>query len=117
MRMLRNRRFSASPTDFLILKQIPTEETIVKNNFINSLSLNEKNIFFLNTYGSLYSINLKSKRVNWFLNLNQSLDVNPSNIFLGRLFIRDTSILVFDVILRLNQSIRRLPHCSSNQLK
>ena len=66
-----------------ILKQIPTEETIVKNNFINSLSLNEKNIFFLNTYGSLYSINLKSKRVNWFLNLNQSLDVNPSNIFYG----------------------------------
>tara|TARA_B100000941_G_scaffold123587_1_gene87305 strand:- start:1616 stop:2941 length:1326 start_codon:yes stop_codon:yes gene_type:complete len=66
-----------------ILKKIPTEETIVKNNFINSLSLNEKNIFFLNTYGSLYSINLKSKRVNWFLNLNQSLDVNPSNIFYG----------------------------------
>ena len=66
-----------------ILKQIPTEETIVKNNFINSLSLNEKNIFFLNTYGSLYSINIKSKRVNWFLNLNQSLDVNPSNIFYG----------------------------------
>ena len=37
----------------------------------------------MNTYGSLYSINLKSKRVNWFLNLNQSLDVNPSNIFYG----------------------------------
>ncbi len=66
-----------------ILKQIPTEETIVKNNFINSLSLNEKNVFFLNTYGSLYSINIKSKRVNWFVNLNQSLDVNPSNIFYG----------------------------------
>jgi len=66
-----------------ILKQIPTEETIVKNNFINSLSLNENNIFFLNTYGSLYSINIKSMRVNWFLNLNQSLDVNPSNIFYG----------------------------------
>ncbi len=66
-----------------ILKQIPTEETIVKNNFINSLSLNKENIFFLNTYGSLYSINIKSKRVNWYLNLNQSLDVNPSNIFYG----------------------------------
>ncbi len=66
-----------------ILKQIPTEETIVKNNFINSLSLNKENIFFLNTYGSLYSIDIKSKRVNWYLNLNQSLDVNPSNIFYG----------------------------------
>ncbi len=66
-----------------ILKKIPTEETIVKNNFINSLSLDEKNIFFLNTYGSLYSVNIKSKRVNWFINLNQSLDVNPNNIFYG----------------------------------
>ena len=56
-----------------ILKQIPTEETIVKNNFINSLSLNEKNLFFLNTYGSLYSINIKSKRVNWYLNLKSKL--------------------------------------------
>ena len=66
-----------------ILKQIPTEETIVKNNFINSLSLDEKNIFFLNTYGSLYSIDIKSKRINWFINLNQSLDVNPNNMFNG----------------------------------
>ena len=66
-----------------ILKQIPTEETMVKNNFINSLSLDRKNIFFLNTYGSLYSININSKRINWYLNLNQSLDVNPNNIFYG----------------------------------
>ena len=65
------------------MKQIPTEETIVKNNFINSLSLDEKNIFFLNTYGSLYSVDIKSKRINWFINLNQSLDVNPNNMFNG----------------------------------
>ena len=63
------------------MKQIPTEETIVKNNFINSLSLDEKNIFFLNTYGSLYSVDIKSKRVNWFINLNQSNDLNPINLF------------------------------------
>ena len=63
-----------------ILKQIPTEETIVKNNFINSLSLDEKNIFFLNTYGTLYSVDIKSKRINWFINLNQSLDINPNNM-------------------------------------
>ena len=66
-----------------ILKQIPTEETMVKNKFINSLSLDRKNIFFLNTYGSLYSININSKRINWYLNLNQSLDVNTNNIFYG----------------------------------
>ena len=39
-----------------ILKSIPTEETILKNNFINNLSIHKKNTYFLNTYGSLYSI-------------------------------------------------------------
>ena len=26
---------------------------------------------------------IKSMKINWFLNLNQSLDFNPSNLFLG----------------------------------
>ena len=43
-----------------IVKQIPTEETIVKNQFINNLSLNQESIFFINTFGSLYSINKKN---------------------------------------------------------
>ena len=62
---------------------IPTEETLVKNNFINNLSANDNLILFLNTYGSLYAINRKTMKVIWFLNLNQSLDLNPSNLFLG----------------------------------
>ena len=65
-----------------LIKFIPTEETIVKNNFINNLSIDDKNnLFFLNTYGSLYSIDAKNMKINWFLNLNQSTDVNPSNLF------------------------------------
>ena len=56
------------------LKLIPTEETIVKNQFKNNLSLDEKTLFFLNTYGSLYSIDNESMKINWFINLNQSLD-------------------------------------------
>ena len=43
----------------------------------------KKIYFFLNTYGSLYSVDIKSKRINWFINLNQSLDVNPNNMFNG----------------------------------
>ena len=62
------------------LKIIPTEETTIKNNFINSIAVNENSIFYLNTYGSLYSINYNGK-INWFINLNQSLDLNPSNLF------------------------------------
>ena len=34
-----------------ILKMITTEETIIKNKFINNISLINDNTFFLNTYG------------------------------------------------------------------
>jgi len=65
-----------------LIKFIPTEETIVKNKFINNLSIDDKNnLFFLNTYGSLYSIGAKNMKINWFLNLNQSANINPSNLF------------------------------------
>ena len=66
-----------------ILKMIPTEETIIKNKFINNISLINDNTFFLNTYGSLYSINNNNMKIIWFLNLNQSLDLNPSSLFFG----------------------------------
>tara|TARA_B100001057_G_scaffold21046_2_gene19490 strand:- start:5550 stop:6872 length:1323 start_codon:yes stop_codon:yes gene_type:complete len=65
------------------IKLIPTEETSIQNQFINNLSLNDNSVIFLNTYGSLYSINLDSLRINWFINLNQSFDLNPSNLFDG----------------------------------
>jgi len=65
-----------------LIKFIPTEETIIKNKFINNLSIDDKNnLFFLNTYGSLYSIDAKNMKIKWFLNLNQSTDINPSNLF------------------------------------
>ena len=66
-----------------IIKKFPTEETSVKTNFRNNISLNEKFLFFLNTYGSLYAINNNTLQVSWFLNLNQSLDINPNNLFIG----------------------------------
>ncbi len=66
-----------------IIKKLPTEETLIKNQFINNLSWDDKSLFFINTYGTLYSINSKNLRVNWFLNLNQSIDLNPSNLFFG----------------------------------
>ena len=62
------------------LKIIPTEETLIKNEFVNSLALNIYSYFYLNTYGSVYSLDNKG-RIKWFSNLNQSLDINPSNLF------------------------------------
>ena len=65
-----------------IITLIPTEDTPVKNEFINNLALNSRNLF-LNTYGSLYSIDKSKMKIKWFSNLNQSLDINPSNLFFG----------------------------------
>ena len=66
-----------------ILKLLPTEENVVKNEFINNISLSENNLYFLNSFGSLYSIDLEKLDLLWFINLNQTLDLNPSNLFLG----------------------------------
>ena len=77
-----------------IIRSIPTEETIIKNRFTNNLSLNDNFLFFLNTYGSLYAINLKSLKISWFVNLNQSLDINPSNLFFSNQIINNDSKIV-----------------------
>ena len=63
------------------LKVLPTEISIIKKNFINNLAVYKNNVIFLNTYGSLYSFNINLMKINWFINLNQSLDINPNNLF------------------------------------
>ena len=79
-----------------VLKMIPTEEVSLKNQFTNSLSLNkEKNLlFFLNTYGSLYSIEINSMSINWFINLNQSTNINPSSLFFSNQIVNDRKRIV-----------------------
>ena len=64
-----------------ILSFIPTEDTVLKNQFKNNISVNNLNTFFINTYGSLYSLDNETMRVNWFLNFNQSTDINPIDLF------------------------------------
>ena len=63
------------------IRNIPTEEVTLKNEFINSIALNSDSIFFLNTYGSLYSVNMSNSMINWFVNLNKSTDINIGNSF------------------------------------
>ena len=65
-----------------ILKLIPTEETIIKNQFVNSLSLNENYLFSLIPMDH-YILFKKDMKLLWFLNLNQSTDLDPNNLFLG----------------------------------
>lgn len=70
-----------------ILRSVPTEENIIKNKFVNNLAVSKSSVIFLNTYGSLYSLNTDTMRVNWFINLNQSLNINPSNVFDSNQFV------------------------------
>ena len=70
-----------------ILRTVPTEENIIKNKFVNNLAVSKSSVIFLNTYGSLYSLNTDTMRVNWFINLNQSLNINPSNVFDSNQFV------------------------------
>ncbi len=63
------------------LRIIPTENSSLKNEFKNSLALSGDSIFFLNTYGSLYSVNSNNQKIQWFNNFNQSLDLNSGNLF------------------------------------
>ena len=78
-----------------ILNQIPTEETSVKNEFISNLSIfNSDKLFFLNTYGSLYSIDIESSRIDWFLNLNSTTDLTISQLFYGTQIINDSKNII-----------------------
>ena len=77
-----------------ILKLIPTEETLIKNKFINNLSLDNKNSYFLNTYGSLYSIDINTMRINWVFNTNKFSDLSPSNLYIGSQLINNNNKII-----------------------
>ena len=55
---------------------------MIKNQFINSLSVDSKgNLFFLNSFGSLYSIDINTLNINWFIILINHL-IYPHQIYL-----------------------------------
>ena len=66
-----------------LIKLIPSEETVINNNFENKISLSKDEVFFLNTYGTLYSMDNKSFNLKWFVNLNKTLEKSLSNLFYG----------------------------------
>ena len=87
------------------LKSIPTEENPLKNDFSNSLAFSDQFLFFLNTYGSIYSTNYEGD-IRWFLNVNRSSSMktnlfnsNPIVIHNDKIIIStDTSLYLMNVI-------------------
>jgi len=80
---INNKLFYINKNNGQVLTILPTEETLIKNDFKNNLSLNDNLLFFINTFGTLYAINNDNMKILWFINLNQSLNLDPSNIFNG----------------------------------
>ncbi len=104
LKILGNKIFGANINNNLLIlekntgkmiKQIPTEETLVQNTFQNNLSQSKNSILFLNSYGSLYSISNDNINIRWFINLNPSLNLNTSNLFYSnQVVIRDNLLVV-----------------------
>lgn len=90
-----NNLFILNKTDGSLIKSIPTEEFVIKNKFTNNLSYNDnEELFYLNSFGSLYSINLKSNEVNWFNNFNQSTNLTTSDLFEGSIIVNSDKIVI-----------------------
>tara|TARA_Y100000768_G_scaffold352236_1_gene303659 strand:+ start:6043 stop:7365 length:1323 start_codon:yes stop_codon:yes gene_type:complete len=103
------------------LKIIPTEESSVKNRFTNNLAIFKNNLFYLNTYGSIYSLSIQSMKINWFVNVNQSSDINPSNLFTSNKLIIEKNKIFFPAnnnfyILDANSGITIFKKSFSSQL-
>ena len=97
-----------------LLKLIPTEETLVKNNFKNNLSLNKKDdLFFLNTFGSLYKIDSKNLTINWFNNFSQSLDQLEQSLFFGSVIVNSNK----EIIISSNNKTFIIDNLSGSVLK
>ncbi len=77
-----------------IIKQIPSEEHLIRKNFKNNLSQNNRSILYLNSFGSLYSIDKKTLNINWFINLNPSTVKNNLNLFDSNQIINDDNYIV-----------------------
>ena len=77
-----------------IIKLLPTEETLIKNQFINNFSLSKNFIFALNTYGSLYAIDAELNEIRWVRNLNQSSELNQMNLFQGSPLVNNEEFII-----------------------
>ena len=101
------------------VKKIPTEQVNFSNKFINNIIVNEEKIFFLNSYGTLYSFDEKMNMI-WFVNLNQKLEESPSNIFFSNeiiVFEKNIFILTnnqFYILNKLNGSVLFKKNLGSN---
>ena len=76
--------------------QYATSITFLKSDFENTLALDliNKNIFFLNTSGELYSINYFKQNINWVLNFKNSYLSGDTELFLSQPIVSKNNNLI-----------------------
>jgi outer membrane protein assembly factor BamB len=77
--------------------QFATTTTFLKSNFKNNFAIDEinKNLFFLNTSGELYSINYSNKKVNWVINFKNSSQKGELSLFFSQpVVIKNNNIII-----------------------
>ena len=52
--------------------------------------------FLLIHFGSLYSVNIDNFRINWFVNINETINSNPGSLFDGsKILIYENKLILF----------------------
>jgi outer membrane protein assembly factor BamB len=77
--------------------QFATSLTFLKSDFMNNIALDiiNKDIFFLNTSGELYSINYLTQKINWVLNFKTSSLAADTELFLSQpIVLKNNNLIV-----------------------
>ena len=77
--------------------QFATSLTFLKSDFMNNIALDviNKDIFFLNTSGELYSINYLTQKINWVLNFKSSSLAGDTELFLSQpIVIKNNNLII-----------------------
>jgi len=77
--------------------QFQTTPQLLKSSFINNILVDKinDNIFFLNNYGELYSVNYKTRGINWFKAFKTFSSENKNDLFIGTPLSLKSNSLVF----------------------
>lgn len=91
-----NKLYAINSLNGLKLWDFLGNQSFLKGKFLNNINIDDlnKNIFFLNTQGKVYSINYANQNINWLLNLDNIYFTDNPNIFSGQELVSDRSNLI-----------------------
>ena len=91
--------------------QLATNFKLLKSKFINSIAIGDGDVYFLNTSGELYSINLINNNINWVQNFSNKFSSGGSEIFISN------SIIVSEnnIIVTTNEALYQVDSKSGNR--